>query len=348
MKGYWNQPEETARALRDGWLYTGDIARMDADGFFTIVDRRKDLILVSGHNVYPRDVEEVLYGHPDVLEVGVVAVPDSYQGESVCAFVTLRPGAQVTADEIREYCRRGLAPYKVPRRIIFRDSLPKSMVGKILRRQLRELAQALPDEPKAEPAAASAPQSLGPDRPVADYFEKVLPRLFETEIRPALPPDLAGSEFSVQYTIALAAGGDVTYGLRVTDGQRLTVVPGGLPQPNLAITVSEADWRAAATGQVDMGRGPFELLTNRQRLERAQSLHGQLGLELTRQDGSLYHTTMTYNGAEQPTVTLMMTAANYAAMQRGELSGQAAFLSGSLKFRGDLGFLMAVGSLTQA
>lgn len=138
MKGYWNKPEETARVLRQGWLHTGDIATCDQDGYYRIVDRTKDLILVGGFNVYPREVEEVLFQHPGILEAGVVGVSDEYRGESVKAFVVCRPGVSVSEDEIIAHCRKNLAAYKVPRLVEFRDSLPKSGVGKYLRRELRK------------------------------------------------------------------------------------------------------------------------------------------------------------------------------------------------------------------
>jgi len=139
MKGYWNRPEETAIALRDGWLYTGDVARMDEDGFFYIVQRKKDMIIVSGFNVYPNEVEDVLFTHPAVLEAAVIGVPDPYRGEAVKAFITLRPGATAAADDVIEFCRANLAKYKIPTLVEFMTSLPKSAVGKVLRRELREM-----------------------------------------------------------------------------------------------------------------------------------------------------------------------------------------------------------------
>ncbi|BCJ85453.1 long-chain-fatty-acid--CoA ligase [Effusibacillus dendaii] len=141
MKGYWKMPDETAHTLRDGWLYTGDIARMDEDGYFYIVDRKKDMIIASGYNIYPRDVEEVIYTHPSVLETVVIGVPDEYRGETVKAFIVLKPGQTATAEEIEQHCRQHLAAYKVPRLIEFRESLPKTAVGKILRRVLAEEAK---------------------------------------------------------------------------------------------------------------------------------------------------------------------------------------------------------------
>ncbi len=139
MKGYWNKPEETALVLRAGWLYTGDIARKDADGYFYIVDRKKDMIIAGGFNIYPREVEEVLFECPTIQEAAVIGVPDQYRGETVKAFVVLKPGVATTAEEIIAFCRERMAGYKVPRMVVFRDSLPKSGVGKYLRRELRNL-----------------------------------------------------------------------------------------------------------------------------------------------------------------------------------------------------------------
>ena len=138
MKGYLNMPEETANALRDGWLYTGDVARMEEDGCLYVVDRKKDMINTAGFKVYPREVEEILYQHPEVVEAVAVGVPDRYRGETVKAFVVRKPGSAVTEDELVSYCNENLAPYKVPRLVEFRDELPKSAVGKLLRRVLAE------------------------------------------------------------------------------------------------------------------------------------------------------------------------------------------------------------------
>jgi long-chain acyl-CoA synthetase len=149
MQGYWNRPEETAQVLKDGWLLTGDMAVMDEEGYFSIVDRKKDLIIAGGYNVYPREVEEVLYEHPKVLEVAVAGVPDAYRGEIVKAFVVLRSDEQATQDEIREFAKGRLAAYKVPRSVEFRDDLPKTLVGKVLRRALVEEEQARQARQKA-------------------------------------------------------------------------------------------------------------------------------------------------------------------------------------------------------
>jgi long-chain acyl-CoA synthetase len=139
MPGYWNQPEETAQTITpDGWLRTGDIARMDEEGYFYIVDRLKDIIIVGGFNVVPREIEEVLYEHPAVQEAVVAGVPDAYSGEMVKAYVVMRTGQTATADEIIAFCRERLTAYKVPRQVDFRTELPKTLVGKPLRRVLVE------------------------------------------------------------------------------------------------------------------------------------------------------------------------------------------------------------------
>ncbi|MFC7063269.1 long-chain-fatty-acid--CoA ligase [Halobacillus seohaensis] len=138
MKGYWNNLEETATAIRDGWLYTGDIGRVDDEGYLYILDRKKDMIIASGYNVYPRDVEEILYEHEDVQEAVVIGVPDEYRGESVKAVVVLNEGKSTTEEELIQFCRDNMAVYRVPREIEFRRELPKTNVGKILRRTIRE------------------------------------------------------------------------------------------------------------------------------------------------------------------------------------------------------------------
>ena len=149
MRGYWNQPAETAQVLRPDpaggrpWLHTGDLAMMDADGFFQIVDRKKDMILgAGGYNIYPREIEEVLYAHPKVREAAALGMPVPERGEEVVAVVALKEGESATPEEIIAYCRQNLAPYKVPKRVLFRADLPKTLVGKVLRRKLREEAAA--------------------------------------------------------------------------------------------------------------------------------------------------------------------------------------------------------------
>lgn len=138
MRGYWQMPEETANTLRDGWLYTGDIARMDDDGYLYIVDRKKEVINASGFKVYPREVEEVLYEHPEVVEGVAVGVPDEYRGETVKVFVVKKEGSSLKEEDLIAYCKDNLAPYKVPQLVEFREELPKSAVGKLLKRVLAD------------------------------------------------------------------------------------------------------------------------------------------------------------------------------------------------------------------
>jgi long-chain acyl-CoA synthetase len=141
MLGYWRKPEATAEMIRNGWLHSGDIAIMDEDGFFSIVDRMKDMILVSGFNVYPTEVEAVLFHHPKVLKACVVGLPDQTTGERVKAYIVPKEGQTVTADELEAWCRdpdQGLTGYRVPKEFEFRESLPETLVGKVLRRVLQE------------------------------------------------------------------------------------------------------------------------------------------------------------------------------------------------------------------
>ena len=138
MLGYYNRPEETAKTIIDGWLYTGDIGYMDEDGYFYITDRKKDLIIVGGFNVFPREIDELLYKHPKVKEGITVGVPDEYKGEKIKVYIVLKEGVSATVEEFEKYFREHLTPYKVPSEIEFRSSLPKSAIGKILRRALRE------------------------------------------------------------------------------------------------------------------------------------------------------------------------------------------------------------------
>ena len=142
MQGYWNNPAETEGQLKDGWLHTGDIAVRDEDGYLFIVDRKKDMIIAGGFNIYPRDIDEVLFQHPKVAEAVSLGVKDQYRGETVKAFVVLKAGESCTAEEIISFCKEKLAPYKVPKLVEFRESIPKSAVGKILRKVLRDEEEA--------------------------------------------------------------------------------------------------------------------------------------------------------------------------------------------------------------
>ena len=167
MKGYYNRPDATADVLRNGWLYTGDIAYMDEDGYFFIVDRKKDLIISGGYNIYPREIDEVLHAHPKIEEAVSVGIPHDARGEIVKAYVVIRQGESLTRNEVMAYCREKLAGYKVPRKVEFRTELPKTMVGKVLRRALREEEEAKlaarkghrrTSDPDSNPAAETGPE----------------------------------------------------------------------------------------------------------------------------------------------------------------------------------------------
>jgi long-chain acyl-CoA synthetase len=136
MKGYLKRPDATEEVLRGGWFHTEDIGIRDSDGCYTIVDRKKDMILRGGFNVYPREIEEVLYGHEAIIEVAVIGIPDPEKGEEIKAVIALAPGVKLSAEEVTAYCKERLAAYKYPRMIEFRDSLPKGSTGKILKREL--------------------------------------------------------------------------------------------------------------------------------------------------------------------------------------------------------------------
>lgn len=136
MPGYWNRPDETDKVLKDGWLLTGDIGRMDEEGYFSIIDRKKDIIIAGGFNIYPREVEEALYEHPAVQEAAVAGVPDGYRGETVKAFIVLKPGMQTTEKDIIAFSRQHLAAFKAPTQVEFLEALPKTAIGKVLRREL--------------------------------------------------------------------------------------------------------------------------------------------------------------------------------------------------------------------
>ncbi len=136
FKEYWQMPEATSAAFTDGWFHTGDLARRDEDGYIFIVDRKKDLIICGGYNIYPREIEELLFTHPAVLEAAVIGIPDKAKGEIPKAFVVLKPGKSTSSEEMISFCKERLAAYKVPRIIEFCEELPKSATGKILKRKL--------------------------------------------------------------------------------------------------------------------------------------------------------------------------------------------------------------------
>ncbi|MGA8181860.1 MAG: AMP-binding protein, partial [Desulfobacterales bacterium] len=142
MMGYYNKPEETEQALKEGWFLTGDIGKFDEDGYLTIVDRKKDMIIAGGYNIYPVELDDVLMGHPKILEACTIGIPHEYRGETVKAFIVPKPGEVLTEEEVIAYCKKNLAAYKVPKIIEFAGELPKTAVGKILRRKLKDMETA--------------------------------------------------------------------------------------------------------------------------------------------------------------------------------------------------------------
>jgi fatty-acyl-CoA synthase len=156
MKGYWNRPEATAEAIRNGWFHTGDVGVMDDEGYLFIVDRKKDMIISGGENIYPAEVEDALYRHPAIAEVAVIGVPDQRWGETVCAIVVLRPGETATAQDIIDFAQDKLARYKQPRSVVFTDVLPRNPAGKVLKFELREsFGGATVEDVQHQPAAGS-------------------------------------------------------------------------------------------------------------------------------------------------------------------------------------------------
>jgi long-chain acyl-CoA synthetase len=149
MKGYYKKPEETAAVLKEGWLYTGDIGMFDEDGYLTIVDRKKDMIIAGGYNVYPREIDEILFQHPKILEACTIGISDPYRGETVKAYVVVKPGETLTADEVIQFSREKLAAYKAPKMVEFIDALPKSAVGKVLRKEVKEMDRKKSQQKKA-------------------------------------------------------------------------------------------------------------------------------------------------------------------------------------------------------
>jgi long-chain acyl-CoA synthetase len=138
MKGYYKNPEATAEVIKDGWLYTGDIGYMDDEGYLTVADRKKDIIIAGGFNIYPNEIDDILFSHPKIAEACTIGVGDQYRGETVKSYIVLQEGEAMTPDEVEIYCRESLAPYKIPKIVEFIDELPKSGVGKILRRVLKD------------------------------------------------------------------------------------------------------------------------------------------------------------------------------------------------------------------
>ncbi|GAB4462705.1 MAG: hypothetical protein Kow00120_29440 [Anaerolineae bacterium] len=341
MKGYWKQPEETARVLRTDaqgvrWLYTGDIGYMDEAGYLYVVDRKKDTIIVAGYNVYPSEIESVLLEHPAVAEAAVIGVDDRARGQRIEAYVVLAPGATVTEQALLDHCKANMAPYKIPRRVIFRESLPKNAVGKVRRAELaRAEAEAAADRPDF--TITPAPPDVTPE----GFFTELLPRDFAAYVAAHPPGDaLDGTTFTVQYTVDGAV-----YALYIIDGRALRVTREAAPSPDITVTTDLESWRDSVTGRVFTGLSPVAQGATAQRRAKLAEVRGTVHLELTRADGSLYRATATYNGETGAAVVIRMSTADYSDMQRGRLSGAEALMSGKLQAQGDLGVLQALAAL---
>lgn len=225
MQGYLNAPEATAETIRDGWLRTGDVGYLDEDGFLFIVDRKKDLIIRGGVNVYPKEIEHVIATHPAVDQVGVIPEANEKYGQVAKACVVVRRGAALDEAELRRFCEANMAPYKVPETFVFRARLPTNAIGKVVKKDLvRELAE----------EATAAPV------PVAHLFEGMTDRF--------RPEKARGVEATVSYRITGGGGGDWTVTIR---DQRMTVTPGLAAEPRVYIVVSDRDYHDLATGKLD-------------------------------------------------------------------------------------------------
>jgi long-chain acyl-CoA synthetase len=346
MKGYWNHPEETAEVLHtdaDGqrWLHTGDLGYMDENGYLYVVGRKKYMIIVAGFNVVPAEVEAVLEMHAGVQEAAVIGVPDKTRGERVQAYVVLNAGAAITRRELIDYCKENLASYKVPRRVIFRDSLPKGSIGKVSYEALIHEASEAPRRAGERPDFTPA---LAPDGVIpATFFTEMLPRDFAAYAQQHPPnSQMADVTYTVQYNI----DGEI-FTIEVTDGVHMTVTHEPAAKPDIAIETDRESWHDSVTGRVFTGLSPVAQGATARRLSDLKDVRGKVHLELKRPDGTLYRATVTYNGDTNTSVTVNMTTDAYSQMSRGKLSGTRALLTGRLRAKGDLGFLRTLASLRE-
>lgn len=238
MKGYFNNPEATAETIRNGWLHTGDVGYRDDDGFFFIVDRKKEMIIRGGVNIYPKELENVIAVHPKVDSVAVIPESDEKYGQVVKACVVLKRGETVTEDEIREYCEKSMASYKVPAYIVFRESLPTNAVGKVIK---KELVRELEEEETAEPV------------PVAHFFEGMPARF--------IPEKAGGVDATISYNITGKGGGKWT--ITIKDG-KMTVSEGILKDPRVYLVARDRDYHDIVTGKLD---GVTAVVTGKMQIE---------------------------------------------------------------------------------
>jgi long-chain acyl-CoA synthetase len=238
MKGYYNAPQITAETIRDGWLYTGDIGYFDEEGFLFIVDRKKDMIIRGGVNLYPKEIEHVIATHPAVDQVAVIPEPHETYGQVTKACIVLRRGKTASEEEILDFCREKMAAYKVPELIVFRESLPTSAVGKVVKKQL---IQELEEEKTAEPV------------PVAHLFEGMPARL--------IPDQAKGVEATISYNITGKGGGKWT--VTIQDG-RMTLTEGILDNPRVYVVARDQHYHDVATGKLD---GVTAVVTGKMKVE---------------------------------------------------------------------------------
>lgn len=225
MKGYFNNPEMTADTIKNGWLHTGDVGYVDEDGFFFIVDRIKDMIIRGGVNVYPKELESIIYTHPKISQVAVIPEPDQKYGQVAKACIVLKRGEEATEDEMRDFCKEHLAVYKVPEYYVFREGLPTNAVGKVIK---KDLIKELAEEATAEPV------------PVAHLFEGMPPRF--------LPEMAEGVEATVSYNITGKGGGKWTVTIK---DQKMTLTEGILKEPTVYLFAKDSDYHDIATGKLD-------------------------------------------------------------------------------------------------
>jgi long-chain acyl-CoA synthetase len=360
MKGYFNKPEETAKTIINGYLYTGDVGIKDEDGYIFIVDRKKDMIIRGGENIYPKEIDNLLATHPKISEAATVGVPDKTMGEQVKAFVVAEDDT-LTEEEVIEFCKKNLASFKVPKFVeILDEDFPRSPIGKVLKKTLR--VWAVEGTPKAD---------KGPEVTVADIFGTMEKR--------AIPENLKGIKANYGYKITGTGGGEYT--VCVDDGTVKIVE--GIKDPNVTTTVAAKDWIAITLGKLDgmtaftSGKlkveGDLGLLTKattffkkytppaaapvvtvadifgtmEQRVipENLKGIKANYGYKITGTGGGEYTvcvddgTVKVVEGIKDPNVTTTVAAKDWIAITLGKLDGMTAFTSGKLKVEGDLGLL---------
>ena len=359
MKGYFNKPQETARTIVNGYLHTGDVGIKDEDGYIFIVDRLKDMIIRGGENIYPKEIDNLLAGHPKIQEAATVGVPDDTMGEEVKVFVVAEDDS-LTEEEVINYCKEKLAKFKVPKFVeILDEDFPRSPIGKVLKKTLREWA------------IDGAPKSKAPEATVEDIFGTMESRV--------IPEGVAGITANYGYIITGTGGGEYT--VCVDDGK--VKVKEGLHDPNVTTTVSAKDWIAITLGKLDgmtafsSGKlkveGDLGLLTkatgffkkyqppkaapevtvadifgtmeSRVNPEGVAGVTANYGYKITGTGGGEYTVCVddgkvqVKEGLHDPNVTTTVSAKDWIAITLGKLDGMTAFSSGKLKVEGDLGLL---------